>query len=90
MRSDALDAIASKYLKQLQQRLTKLGVQLQLPEELAHSLGERCSGKGGARALRRLVQQEVENPLATLLLKSTKKLSRIKALLQEGQLQFQS
>ena len=90
LRSDALDAIASKYLNQLQQRLTKLGVQLQLPEELAHSLGERCSGKGGARALRRLVQQEVENPLATLLLRSTKKLSRIKALLKEGQLQFQS
>ena len=90
LRSDALDAIASKYLSQLQQRLTKLGVQFQYPEELSHTLGKRCTGKDGARALRRLVQQEVENPLATVLLKSTKKLSRIKALLKEGQLQFQS
>ena len=87
---DAMDAIAGKYLTQLRDRMTKIGVQLQFPEELAHNLSSRCGRKGGARALRRLIQQEVENPLATLLLKSTKKMSRIKATLKEGQLQFQS
>ena len=88
--SNAMDAIAQKYLTQLQDRMVKIGVQLQFPEELARNLGSRCGNKGGARALRRLIQQEVENPLATLLLKSTKKLSKVRATLKEGQLQFQS
>ena len=87
---DAMDAIAQKYLGQLRERLTKVGVQLQFPEELPRSLSERCGNQGGARALRRLIQQEVENPLATLLLKNTKKLTKIRATLKEGQLQFQS
>ena len=87
---DAMDAIAQKYLTQLCDRLVKVGVQLQFPEELAHSLSCRCGSKEGARALRRLIQQEVENPLATLLLKSSKKLSKIRATLKEGKLQFQS
>jgi ATP-dependent Clp protease ATP-binding subunit ClpC len=86
----AMDAIAQKYLSQLKDRLVKVGVQLQFPEELAQSLSSRCGNNGGARALRRLIQQEVENPLATLLLKNTKKLSKIRATLKEGQLQFQS
>jgi len=90
LNTDAMDAIAGKYLTQLHDRLVKIGVQLQFPEELAHSLGSRCGGKGGARALRRLIQQEVENPLATLLLKSSKKLSKIRATLKEGELQFQT
>ena len=88
--TDAMDAIAGKYLTQLHDRLEKVGVHLQFPEELAHSLSVRCGSKDGARALRRLIQQEVENPLATLLLKNTKKLSKIRATLKEGQLQFQS
>ena len=87
---DAMDAIAQKYLTQLRERLVKIGVHLQFPEELAHTLGSRCGGREGARSLRRLIQQEVENPLATFLLKSTKKLSKIRATLKEGQLQFQS
>ena len=88
--ADAMDAIAGKYLTQLHDRLVKVGVQLQFPEDLAHNLSSRCGNKGGARALRRLIQQEVENPLATLLLKSSKKLSKIRATLKEGQVQFQS
>jgi ATP-dependent Clp protease ATP-binding subunit ClpA len=58
----AMDAIAQKYLTQLQGRLAKLGIQFQFPEELGRDLGSRCSKKGGARALRSLIQQEVENP----------------------------
>ena len=89
LNSEAMDRIAQKYLTQLHDRLFKTGVQLQFPEELAHSLSIRCADKGGARALRRLIQQEVENPLATFLLKSTKKLSKIRATLKEDRLQFQ-
>ena len=86
----AMDAIAQKYLTQLHDRLVKVGVHLQFPEELSRSLSSRCGSREGARALRRLIQQEVENPLATFLLKSTKKLSKIRATLKEGQLQFLS
>ena len=86
--SEAMDSIAQKYLIQLQDRMGRIGVQLQFPEELACNLGSRCGGQGGARALRRLLQQEVENPLATLLLKSTRKLSKVRATLKEGKLQF--
>ncbi len=86
--SQAMDAIAGKYLSQLKQRMEPQGVQLQFPEELAHDLGSRCSLKEGARALRRMVQQEVENPLANHLLKSSKKLTKLRGVLKEGQLQF--
>ena len=86
--STAMDAIAGKYLSQLKHRLEQLGVQLQFPEELAHSLGSRCTLKEGARALRRLVQQEVENPLSAHLLKSGKKQAKVRGILKEGQLQF--
>ena len=85
----ALDAIAWKYLREVQKRLDDMGVQLQFPEELAHSLGSRCGKKEGARHLRRLVQEEVEGPLASLLLKSGKRLSKIRASYKEGTLQFQ-
>ncbi len=86
--SSSMDAIAGKYLTQLKQRLEPQGVQLQFPDELAHSLGSRCSLKEGARALRRMIQQEVENPLANHLLKSSKKQTKLRGVLKEGQLQF--
>ena len=84
----AMDAIAKKYLGEIEKRLENMGVQLQLPDELAHSLGKRCGQKEGARHLRRLVQDEVEGPLAVLLLKSSKKPSKIRASYKEGALQF--
>ena len=86
--SQAMDAIARKYLNQLKRRLEPMGVQLHFPEELPHNLGSRCSLKEGARSLRRMVQQEVENPLANYLLKSNKKLTKLRGILKEGQLQF--
>ena len=88
--SQEMDAIAGKYLREVQQRLENMGIQLQLPEGLAHDLGSRCGRKEGARHLRRLVQDEVEGPLAVLLLRSGKRLSKIKASYKEGALQFQS
>ena len=84
----AMDAIAWKYLRQVQARLERMDIQLQLPEELAHELGSRCGKKEGARQLRRLVQEEVEGPLATLLLKHGKKPTKIKGAYKEGVLQF--
>ncbi len=84
----AMDAIAWKYLREVQGRLEKMDIQLQLPEELAHELSCRAGKKEGARQLRRLIQDEVEGPLATLLLKHGKKPSKIRAAYKEGALQF--
>ncbi len=84
-----LEGIAKKYLHQLQQRATVSGMNLQLPEELPHELGCAVSGQGGARQIRRLVQERVEGPLAIFLLKcGSKKPSQIKSRLENGQLHF--
>jgi ATP-dependent Clp protease ATP-binding subunit ClpC len=84
----AMGAIAGKYLKELENRLEQQGIQLRFPEELAENLASKCGCSEGARNLRRLVQEEVEGPLAVLLLKNHKKPSRIRAAYQEGMLQF--
>jgi len=84
----AMEDIARKYLLQLQQRAAADGVQLQLPEGLARELG-CCTGKqGGARQIRRLVQEKVEGPLAVFLLGCTKKPGRIRSKWENGTLRF--
>ena len=80
----AMEAIAWKYLRQLQERTEAAGIQLQLPQELAACLGGKCRGKDGARNLRRLVQTEVEGPLASFLLSSARRPSKIKLRLEDG------
>ena len=84
----AMECIAQKYLTQLQKRTAVLDVQLQLPGDFAHTLGQRCRDKGGARALRRMVQEEVEGPLATFLLECARKPTRISARVEDGRLCF--
>ena len=78
----AMEAIAWKYLRQLQERTAGLGIQLQYPQELAAWLGSRCRGKEGARNLRRMVQKEVEGPLASYLLQVSRKPGRIRLRLE--------
>ena len=88
LQEQAMEDIARKYLNQLRDRAAANGIQLQLPEELAQELG-RCSQKqGGARCLRRLVQERVEGPLAVFLLKNGKKPGAIKAKMDDGALRF--
>ena len=74
----AMEAIAWKYLRQLQSRVEAMGTQLQIPHELAAQLSARCRGRGGARQLRRLVQTEVEGPLASFLLQCSRRPARLK------------
>jgi len=87
--SDAMEAIAQKYLDQLTKRIALQEFQLQLPQELAKLLGQRGVSKGGARSLRRIVQEEVEGPLAIFLLESSRRKGCIKAILEEDHLCFQ-
>ena len=85
----AMEQIAQKYLRQLTSRSQKLGMQLQLPEELPGLLRCKAESKSGARQIRRMVQQQVEGPLSVFLLQSGKKHSRVVAQIKDGQLQFQ-
>ncbi len=84
----SMEHIARKYLVQLHGRAAAAGLQLVLPKELPAWLGGQSRGKGGARSLRRLVQDQVEGPLAAYLLRAGKKPGKIKAKLENGELQF--
>lgn len=84
----AMEAIAWKYLRQLQNRTAAIGTQLQLPQEAAAFLLEKTGGKDGARQLRRLVQSEVEGPLAAFLLGCSRKPGKVKLRLEEGSVSF--
>ena len=86
--SGAMEAIAWKYLRQLQQRTAGTGTQLQLPEEIAAFLLKKCPGKDGARQIRRLVQVEVEGPLAAYLLRCARRPSRVRLRLDSGEVAF--
>ena len=80
----ALEAIARKYLRQLEERAESLGVTLLLPPALAQELAAQCGGPAGARGLRRLVQDQVEEKIALYLLRSSRKPNRIRLRLEEG------
>ena len=84
----AMEAIAWKYLGQLQERTAALGMQLQFPQELVAFLLGKCPGKDGARQLRRLVQSEVEGPLASFLLRCSRKPGRVRLRLEAGEISF--
>ena len=84
----AMEAIARKYLDQLTKRVSAEGIRLDLPRELALRLAENCRGKGGARQMRRKVQEQVEGPLSVCLLECTGKPSLVRGRLVESRLQF--
>ncbi len=86
----ALAAIADKYLTQLRERLTLVGIQLQLPTELPGVLARRCNPKEGARHLRRLIQEQVEGPLSEHLLRTGKKLNYVQGIWEGETLHFQN
>ena len=84
----AMEAIAGKYLSQLQKRSEAAGYPLLLPGDMAGWLVAQCKGKGGARQLRRLVQTKVEAPLSVFLL-TQKRAGKVKLILDGEQLRFQ-
>ena len=84
----AMEAIAQKYLTQLQQRMGASGVQLLLPKDLAKRLSKGCSAKEGARHIRHLVEQKVEGALSDFLLGSSKKHTKIQGVWKGEELIF--
>ncbi|MBO7252526.1 MAG: ATP-dependent Clp protease ATP-binding subunit [Oscillospiraceae bacterium] len=84
----AMEAIVHKYLRQLQERSAAVGTQLHYPQELAEWILGKSSSESGARQLRRLVQAEVEGPLASYLLGTAKKPGKVQLHLDQGQVSF--
>ena len=84
----AMEAIVLKYLQQLQDRTAAIGTQLQYPQELGGWLLKKAVGTDGARQLRRLVQSEVEGPLAGYLLRCSRRPGKVKVELAQGELSF--
>ena len=74
-----MQAITRKYLCSLLDRAAAGGIQLLLPEDLPQHLTLDRKGKGGARQLRRMIQQQVEGPLSVFLLSNPGKHGKIKA-----------
>ena len=85
---EAMEGIAGKYLEQLQTRSEGMGLRLQLPGELASQLGQGGRSRGGARHIRKLVQEQVEDPLAAFLLENTRTSAKIHGRLDNGVLRF--
>ena len=85
---NAMEAIARKHLSELEKRTTEHGVQLQLPEELAGRLCASLKGRDGARQLRRLIREKVEQPLSDYLLRCGKKPVRLRLRMEGEALQF--
>ena len=62
-----VEEILNKYLKQLIKRAADNGIALTLPKELSVGLGRKADLQDGARQLRRLVTDAVEEPLSAFL-----------------------
>ncbi|MBO5868566.1 MAG: ATP-dependent Clp protease ATP-binding subunit, partial [Oscillospiraceae bacterium] len=82
--SAAMEKIAEKYLLQLKERTAGCGVQLSWVEELPGYLTAKVGKEGGARQIRRYIQDEVENLLSRYLLETAKKPHKIKLVIEEG------
>ena len=81
---DALTRIAAMMLQKTAQRALSAGVQLRMDPQSARVLAAQCeSHPAGARQLRRCIQQQVETPLAELLLRADR-LPLQAGLLAEG------
>ena len=80
--------IVEKYLRQLQKRTADMGVQLKWTAEVSEYLTAVKTEQGGARYLRRVVQDRVEGPLAVYLLKADKLPAKLEVRVKKGEIDF--
>jgi len=82
---EAITKIAQQQLKQLRDRLKQRDVQLTIGARVAFKVGKLSYAPDqGARAIRRTIHQQIENPIAKKLLKRNVKTIRIQV--ENGQL----
>ena len=84
----ARSGIVEKYLRQLQKRLNNMGIKLTWQPSLAETLVGITKGDGGARQLRRTVQERLEEPLSLRLLQCAKKPGKLSISWENGQASF--
>ena len=84
----SMESIAGKYLRELENRVRSQGIGVRFPRDLAVVLGRDCQGKGGARQMRRLVQDRVEGPLALHLLGCAGQPREVQARMEAGNVVF--
>ena len=83
-----METIARKYLCELIHRAAASGIALSLPQTLPKQLADSMKSTDSARSLRRLVQEQVEGPLAIHLLRTPRQPTKVKAKLENGKLTF--
>lgn len=81
-----LEKIAKLNLEELQQRLQPQGIDLNIEPEVYEYLAKNSQlTDSGARAVRRIISEKIENPLAEVLLKSSKT-NKIKIFVKANQI----
>jgi ATP-dependent Clp protease ATP-binding subunit ClpA len=88
LQDSAIQGIVEKYLLQLKRRTEIAGIQLQFPETLSKELIKYAKRQDGARQIRRIVEEQVEGPLAVHLLKNNRRNTKIKVLWENNTVQF--
>ena len=88
LQEQGMVTVAEKYLEELRCRVSRNGFRLELPAELAAHLARQCRPRDGARHLRRLVQSQVEGPLAEWMLRHPEKERKIRGKLVEDAVEF--
>ncbi len=86
--TDATCQIIEKYLTQLQERAAVSGLQLSFTNALAVGLATKQSGAGGARQLRRIVQEQVEGPVSVYLLHHAKRSGKLRISWKDGKVEI--
>ena len=87
---EAMIGIAEKYIRQLKDRLAVSGIQLTVEDAVSSCFASRCKAKDGARHLRRMVQEEIEGPLAEFLLAAPKKITKLHCTMEGERVVFQN
>ena len=85
-----METIAEKYMIQLKQRAQQQGITLYYTQDVVAALCARRPGKGGARQLRRQVQNKVEGPLAEYLLRCSRKPGKLLVAAEGEEIRFQT
>ncbi len=85
---ESLTQIAMQQLNALCTRARASGMELELPAGLADSIAGLCTPKDGARQIRHLIQDRVEEPLSVFLLQSGKRTGKVRGIWKEEQLYF--
>lgn len=88
LNEQTLCAIAQRQVEEFAHRAADLGIQVELPEKLPAWLAGLCRKQGGARQIRHLVQQKLEAPLASLLLRCSAKPKSVRAEQKEEEVLF--